>query len=122
MKDILEGITAIISLKHQDPQFEGQTKTKLANTEVRQITSQLFGEFLRKKYLLEHPQDSRKIIDKCLLSANARLAAKRAHYEVVRNNPLDSLGFASKLADCRSKDPHISELYIVGRRFSGRFC
>ncbi|MBS2994121.1 DNA topoisomerase subunit B ['Santalum album' aster yellows phytoplasma] len=110
-EDILEGITAIISLKHQDPQFEGQTKAKLANTEVRQITSQLFGEFL-EKYLLEHPQDSRKIIDKCLLSANARLAAKRAR-EVVRNKPLDSLGFASKLADCRSKDPHISELYIV---------
>ncbi|WP_349401803.1 DNA gyrase subunit B [Candidatus Phytoplasma solani] len=110
-EDILEGITAIISLKHQDPQFEGQTKAKLGNVEVRQIISQVFGEFL-EKFLLENPFDARKIIDKCLLSANARLAAKRAR-EIVRNKPLDSLGFASKLADCRSKDPYVSELYIV---------
>ncbi|MBS2126170.1 type IIA DNA topoisomerase subunit B ['Fragaria x ananassa' phyllody phytoplasma] len=110
-EDILEGITAIISLKHQYPQFEGQTKAKLGNVEVRAIVSQLFGEFL-EKFLLEHPQSAKKIIDKCLLSANARLAAKRAR-EITRNKPLDSLGFASKLADCRSKDPQVSELYIV---------
>ncbi|AGL90662.1 DNA gyrase beta subunit [Candidatus Phytoplasma australiense] len=110
-EDILEGITAIISLKHQDPQFEGQTKAKLGNVEVRQIVSQYFGEALGR-FLLENPGDAKKIIEKCLLSANARLAAKRAR-EIVRNKPLDTLGFAAKLADCRSKDPKISELYIV---------
>lgn len=110
-EDILEGITAIISLKYQNPQFEGQTKAKLGNTEVRSIISQIFGEFL-ERFLVENPTDAKKIIDKCLLSANARLSAKRAR-EIARNKPLDSLGFASKLADCRSKDPQISELYIV---------
>lgn len=109
--DTKEGLTAIISIKHPDPQFEGQTKTKLGNTEVRQIVSQVLGEQLIR-YLSEHPQDSKLIIEKCLLALRARIAARKAR-EAVRKNPLSSLGFASKLADCRCKEPEKSELYIV---------
>ena len=110
-EDTREGLTAIVSIKHPDPQFEGQTKTKLGNTEVRQIVSQVLGETLIR-YLAEHPQDAKIIIEKCLLAARARIAARKAR-EAVRKNPLSSLGFASKLADCRCKEPEKSELYIV---------
>lgn len=110
--DMREGLTAIISLKHPTPQFEGQTKTKLGNSEVRQIVSQVFGEVL-EEFLIEHPQEAKIIVDKCILAANARLAARKAREATRRKNPLDSLGFASKLADCRCKDPKLSELYIV---------
>ena len=110
-EDTREGLTAIVSIKHPDPQFEGQTKTKLGNTEVRQIVSQVLGEALIR-YLAEHPQDAKIIIEKCLLAARARIAARKAR-EAVRKNPLSSLGFASKLADCRCKEPEKSELYIV---------
>ena len=110
-EDTREGLTAIISIKHPDPQFEGQTKTKLGNTEVRQIVSQVLGEQLIR-YLSEHPSDAKIIIEKCLLAARARIAARKAR-EAVRKNPLSSLGFASKLADCRCKEPEKSELYIV---------
>ena len=110
-EDTREGLTAIISIKHPDPQFEGQTKTKLGNTEVRQIVSQVLGEALIR-YLAEHPQDAKIVIEKCLLAARARIAARKAR-EAVRKNPLSSLGFASKLADCRCKEPEKSELYIV---------
>ena len=111
-EDTREGLTAIISIKHPDPQFEGQTKTKLGNTEVRRITSQLFAEVF-ERYLLEHPQEAKQIVDKCILASRARLAAKRAREATRRKSPLDQLGFASKLADCRSKDPAKSEMYIV---------
>ncbi len=110
--DTREGLTAIISIKHPDPQFEGQTKTKLGNPEVRQIASQVTGEGL-ERYLLENPNDAKSIIDKCILASRARLAAKKAREATRRKSPLDALGFASKLADCRSKDPSISEIYIV---------
>ena len=110
-EDTREGSTAIISVKHPDPQFEGQTKTKLGNTEVRQIVSQVLGEQLIR-YLAEHPADSKLIIEKCILASRARIAARKAR-EAVRKNPLSSLGFASKLADCRCKEPEKSELYIV---------
>ena len=110
-EDTREGLTAIISVKHPDPQFEGQTKTKLGNTEVRQIVSQVLGEQLIR-YLAEHPADSKLIIEKCILASRARIAARKAR-EAVRKNPLSSLGFASKLADCRCKEPEKSELYIV---------
>ena len=110
-EDTREGLTAIVSIKHPDPQFEGQTKTKLGNTEVRQIVSQVLGEALIR-YLAEHPQDAKIVIEKCLLAARARIAARKAR-EAVRKNPLSSLGFASKLADCRCKEPEKSELYIV---------
>ncbi|MCR3906117.1 MAG: DNA topoisomerase (ATP-hydrolyzing) subunit B [Tenericutes bacterium] len=111
-EDTREGLTAIISVKHPDPQFEGQTKTKLGNPEVRQITSQIVGEGL-ERYLLENPNDAKMIVEKCLMASRARLAAKKAREATRRKSPLDALGFASKLADCRSKDPAISEIYIV---------
>ena len=111
-EDTREGLTAIVSVKHPNPQFEGQTKTKLGNPEVRQITSQIVGEGL-ERYLLENPNDAKAIIDKSLMAARARIAAKKAREATRRKSPLDQLGFASKLADCRSKDPSISEIYIV---------
>ena len=110
-EDTKEGLTAIISVKHPDPQFEGQTKTKLGNTEVRPIVSQILGEAIAR-YLAEHPSDAKIIIEKCLLAQRARIAAKKAR-ETVRKNPLGGIGFASKLADCRCKEPELSELYIV---------
>ena len=110
-EDNKEGLTAIISIKHPDPQFEGQTKTKLGNTEVRRIVSQVLGEAL-ERYFAEHPNDAKTIIEKCILACRARLAAKKAR-EAVRKSPLSGLGFASKLADCRCKEPEKSELYIV---------
>ena len=110
--DTREGLTAIISVKHPNPQFEGQTKTKLGNPEVRQIASQITGEGL-ERYLMENPIDAKAIIEKCIMAARARLAAKKAREATRRKSPLDTLGFASKLADCRSKDPAISEIYIV---------
>ncbi len=111
-EDTREGLTVIVSVKHPNPQFEGQTKTKLGNPEVRQITSQIVGEGL-ERYLMENPLDAKAIIDKCLMAARARIAAKKAREATSRKSPLDALGFASKLADCRSKDPMISEIYIV---------
>lgn len=111
-EDTREGLTAIISVKHPDPQFEGQTKTKLGNPEVRQISSQIVGEGL-ERYLLENPNDAKAIIEKCLMASRARIAARKAREATRRKSPLDALGFASKLADCRSKDPAISEIYIV---------
>ena len=110
-EDTKEGLTAIISVKHPDPQFEGQTKTKLGNTEVRKIVSQILGEAM-ERYFAEHPSDAKIIIEKCLLAQRARIAAKKAR-ETVRKSPLGGLGFASKLADCRCKEPEKSELYIV---------
>jgi DNA gyrase subunit B len=111
-EDTREGLTAIVSVKHPNPQFEGQTKTKLGNPEVRGITSQVFGDGF-ERYLLENPTDAKGIIEKCLMASRARIAAKKAREATRRKSPLDALGFASKLADCRSKDPAISEIYIV---------
>ena len=111
-EDVKEGLTAIVSIKHPDPQFEGQTKTKLGNTEVRAIVSQLFGEAL-DRYLLENPKDGKLIIEKCLLASRARIAARKAREATRRKSPLDGLMLNSKLADCRSKDPSKSEMYIV---------
>lgn len=111
-EDTREGLTAIINVKHPDPQFEGQTKSKLGSTEVRKIVAGILAEGL-DRYLLEHPQDAKIIIEKALLASRARLAAKKAREATRRKSPLDGLGFASKLADCREKDPTKSELYIV---------
>ncbi len=110
--DVREGLTSIISVRHPDPQFEGQTKAKLGNTEVRRIVSQIFSDGL-DNYLKENPQSAKNIIEKAVLASRARLAAKKAREATRRKNPLESLGFASKLADCRSKDPSRSEIYIV---------
>lgn len=110
--DTREGLTAIISVKHPDPQFEGQTKTKLGNTEVRAIVSKILSDGL-DRYLLENPSSARIIIEKAMMASRARIAAKKAREVARRKSPLDQLGFASKLADCRSKDPVKSELYLV---------
>lgn len=111
-EDVREGLTAIISIKHPNPQFEGQTKTKLGNSEVRAIVSQSLGETL-DRYLLENPKAARAIIDKCLLASRARIAARKAREVTRRSGPLDGLMLNSKLADCRCKDPSMSEMYIV---------
>ena len=110
--DVREGLTAIVSCQISEPQFEGQTKTKLGNTEVRRIVSQVMSDQF-DAYLKENPSNAKVIIENAILALRGRLAAKKAREATRRKSPLDSLGFASKLADCRSKDPKISEMYIV---------
>ena len=110
--DVREGLTAIVSCKITEPQFEGQTKTKLGNTEIRRIVSQAMTDKF-EPYLLENPNTAKTIIEKALLALRARLAAKKAREDTRRKGPFDSLGFASKLADCRTKDPALAEMYIV---------
>ncbi|WP_340085374.1 DNA topoisomerase (ATP-hydrolyzing) subunit B [Siminovitchia sp. FSL H7-0308] len=111
-EDVREGLTAIISIKHPDPQFEGQTKTKLGNSEARTITDALFSEHF-EKFLLENPTLARKIVDKGLMAARARMAARKARELTRRKNALEISSLPGKLADCSSRDPEISELYIV---------
>ncbi|WP_062110642.1 DNA topoisomerase (ATP-hydrolyzing) subunit B [Bacillus niameyensis] len=111
-EDVREGLTAIVSIKHPDPQFEGQTKTKLGNSEVRTITDSVFSEHF-EKCLLENPSLARKIVDKGLMAARARLAAKKARELTRRKNALEISNLPGKLADCSSRDPQISELFIV---------
>jgi DNA gyrase subunit B len=111
-EDVREGLTAIISIKHPDPQFEGQTKTKLGNSEVRAITDTVFSAHF-EKFLLENPVVARKIVDKGLMAARARLAAKKARELTRRKSALEVSSLPGKLADCSSKDPSESELYIV---------
>ena len=111
-EDVREGLTAIVSIKHPDPQFEGQTKTKLGNSEVRTITDSLFSSHF-DKFLLENPSVARKIVEKGLMAARARLAAKKARELTRRKSALEVSSLPGKLADCSSKDPAISELYIV---------
>ena len=111
-EDVREGITAIVSIKHPDPQFEGQTKTKLGNSEVRTVTDSVFSEAF-DKFLLENPSTARKIVEKGLMAARARLAAKKARELTRRKSALEISSLPGKLADCSSKDPSISEIYIV---------
>jgi DNA gyrase subunit B len=111
-EDVREGLTAIVSIKHPDPQFEGQTKTKLGNSEVRAITDTIFSENF-ETFLLENPSIARKIVEKGLMAARARLAAKKARELTRRKNALEVSSLPGKLADCSSKDPSISELYVV---------
>ncbi|WP_307428771.1 DNA topoisomerase (ATP-hydrolyzing) subunit B [Bacillus sp. V2I10] len=110
--DVREGITAIISVKHPDPQFEGQTKTKLGNSETRTVTDNLFAEGF-EKFLLENPSTAKKILEKGLMASRARLAAKKARELTRRKSALEISNLPGKLADCSSKDPSISELYVV---------
>ena len=110
--DVREGLTAIVTCKLGDPQFEGQTKTKLGNTEVRRIVSQAMSDKL-DAYLKENPATAKLIVEKSLLALRARIAAKKAREATRRKSPLDSLGFASKLADCRTKEAELAEMYIV---------
>ncbi|PAE23480.1 MULTISPECIES: DNA topoisomerase (ATP-hydrolyzing) subunit B [Bacillaceae] len=111
-EDVREGITAIVSIKHPDPQFEGQTKTKLGNSEVRTATDTIFAEAL-EKFLLENPSVAKKVVEKGLMAARARLAAKKARELTRRKSALEVSSLPGKLADCSSKDASISELYIV---------
>jgi DNA gyrase subunit B len=111
-EDVREGITAIVSIKHPNPQFEGQTKTKLGNSEVRTITDSLFSSHF-DKFLLENPTVAKKVVEKGLMAARARLAAKKARELTRRKSALEVSSLPGKLADCSSKDPSISEVYIV---------
>ena len=111
-EDVREGLTAVISIKHPDPQFEGQTKTKLGNSEVRTVTDRLFSEHFMK-FLLENPSVGRQIIEKGLLASKARLAAKRAREVTRRKGALEISNIPGKLADCSSNDPERCELFIV---------
>lgn len=110
--DIREGLTAIISVKHPDPQYEGQTKTKLGNAEVRKVVNNIFASSLQR-YLLENPSDARIIIEKALVASKARLAAKKARELTRRKSALEISSLPGKLADCSSKDATISEIYLV---------
>ncbi|WP_259016823.1 DNA topoisomerase (ATP-hydrolyzing) subunit B [Emticicia fluvialis] len=110
--DFREGLTAIISVKVQEPQFEGQTKTKLGNSEVTSAVSSCVAEML-ENYLEEHPKEARMIVDKVLLAAKARIAARKAREMVQRKNVLVGTGLPGKLADCSESDPSLCEVYLV---------
>lgn len=110
--DVREGMTAIISVKLTDPQFEGQTKSKLGNAEMRTAVETVFGEAFMQ-FLEENPSEARAIIGKCALAARARLAARAARDTVIRKGALEGMTLPGKLADCSSKDAESSELYIV---------
>lgn len=116
--DTKEGLTTIISVKHPDPQYEGQTKTKLGNSEVRQITSKIFGQAL-DKFMYENPTVAKMIVDKSLMAQQARIAARKARELTRRKGALDSASLPGKLADCSSRDASISELYIVEGNSAG---
>ncbi|MFT8458808.1 MAG: DNA topoisomerase (ATP-hydrolyzing) subunit B [Liquorilactobacillus ghanensis] len=111
-EDVREGMTAVISIKHPDPQFEGQTKTKLGNSDARTVTDRLFSEHF-SKFMLENPAVARKIVEKGLLASKARVAAKRAREVTRKKNGLEISNLPGKLADNTSKDPAVSELFIV---------
>lgn len=111
-EDTREGLTAVISIKHGDPQFEGQTKTKLGNSEVRQIVDRTFSE-LFERFLLENPQVGRTIVEKGIMASRARIAAKKAREVTRRKTALDISSLPGKLADCSSKDPSESEIFLV---------
>ncbi|NLM62989.1 MAG: DNA topoisomerase (ATP-hydrolyzing) subunit B [Mollicutes bacterium] len=111
-EDVKEGLTMIISCKHPNPQFEGQTKTKFGNSEVRKIADNIFSEGL-ERFLLENPNEARIIIEKCMTAARARIAAKKARELTRRKTALEVSSLPGKLADCSSKDASISELFIV---------
>lgn len=110
--DCREGLTAIVSVKHPDPQYEGQTKTKLGNAEVRKIVSTILANAL-DKFLLENPDTAKIIMDKVTLASKARMAAKRAREMTRRKTALDVSNLPGKLADCSSKDPSECEIFIV---------
>lgn len=117
-EDVREGITAIISVKLSDPQFEGQTKAKLGNPEVRGYVEQVLGEWLNY-YLDENPNEAKKMVAKANLSAQARQAARAARDTVIRKSALEGMTLPGKLADCRSKDPSRSEIFIVEGNSAG---
>ena len=109
--DVKEGLTMIISCKHPNPQFEGQTKGRLGNSEVRKLADNVFAQGF-ERFLLENPDDARAIVSKAMLACRARNAARKAR-EITRKSDLATTNFFGKLSDCKSKDPTISELFIV---------
>ncbi len=119
--DVREGLTAVISVRLVDPQFEGQTKTKLGNNEARSAVDTVFANGL-KIFLEENPRDAEAMVGKCLLAARARQAARTAREAVLRKGVLDSLALPGKLADCSSKEPEKCELYIVEGDSAGGSC
>ena len=117
-EDVREGLTAVISIKLTDPQFEGQTKTKLGNTEVKSIVETTMGEALTM-YLEEHPNDAKRIVENCATAQKAREAARKARELVIRKNALDGSSLPGKLADCSERNPARSEIYIVEGESAG---
>lgn len=111
-EDIREGLSALISIKLPEPQFEGQTKTKLGNAEIRPLVENIVSENF-SNYLEEHPREAKAITGRCFLAAQARKAAKAARETVIRKGALEGMTLPGKLADCSTKDPEKSELYIV---------
>ncbi len=111
-EDVREGIVMIVSCKHPNPQFEGQTKTKLGNSEVKKIASDVFGNGL-ERFLMENPDAARVIVEKCMTASRARLAAKKARELTRRKGDLDITNFYGKLSDCKSKDPSECEIFLV---------
>jgi len=111
-EDVREGLTAVVSVKIRDPQFEGQTKAKLGNAEVKSVVDQVMSEQF-EIYLEEHPRDADAILSKCIIAQRARVAARAARDTVLRKGALDGLTLPGKLADCSSKDPKDSEIFIV---------
>jgi len=111
-EDVREGLTAIISVKLAEPQFEGQTKSKLGNLEVKSLVESAVGEGL-SLYLEEHPDEAKRILDKCLTSARAREAARKARDLIIKKSSLDTATLPGKLADCSEKEPSLRELYLV---------
>ena len=111
-EDVREGITMIVSIKHPNPQFEGQTKTKLGNSEVRGITDKIFSEAF-ERFLMENPDQARIIVDKAMTASRARVAAKKARELTRRKGDLDVTNFYGKLSDCKSKDATVSEIFLV---------
>ena len=111
-EDVREGLTAIISVKHPDPQYEGQTKTKLGNAEVRKIVSSVLSEQL-ERFLMEHPTEAKIIIEKSVIASKARMAAKKARELTRRKGVLEVSSLPGKLADCSCRDPKLSEIYLV---------
>ena len=110
--DVQEGLVMIISAKHPNPQFEGQTKTKLGNSEVRGIADKIFADSL-ESFLLEHPDEAKTVVEKALTAGRARIAAKKARELTRRKGDLDVINTYGKLSDCKSKDASISEIFIV---------
>ena len=111
-EDCREGLTMIISCKHPDPQFEGQTKTKLGNSEVRKIASDVFSQGF-ERFLMENPAEARIIVEKCISASRGRIAAKRAREATRRKSDLDIVNFGGKLVDCKEKDPSVCEIFLV---------
>ncbi|KRM80416.1 DNA gyrase, B subunit [Limosilactobacillus coleohominis DSM 14060] len=110
--DVREGLTAVVSIKHPNPQFEGQTKTKLSNSDARTATDHIFSETMNR-FMMEHPDTAKKIVEKGMLASKARVAAKRAREVTRKKSGLEISNLPGKLADNTSKDPSISELFIV---------